>query len=105
MDVASGDDAEEGKTGAGESPPVVDLFWRIYTSGKTKAPAGPSGELVRTSAEVTVPASCVTIKDEALRAAAAKPRGGMTVSIPYLTNKGHLRRGDELWMKKQPPVE
>ena len=96
MDAASGDDA-----GAGESPPVVDLFWRIHNSEQAKVGASPRGELIRATAEVTVPAACATIKDTDLRGTAGKPRGSITISVPYLTNKVELCSGDELWVKKQ----
>ena len=96
VDAESGDDA-----GADGSPPVVDLFWRIYNSEKAKAAASPRGELIRADAEVTVPAGCATIKDPVVRAAARKAGGAITLWVPYLTNKNELFSGDELWVKKQ----
>ena len=95
------DEESGGDVGAGESPPVVDLFWRIYNSEKAKAGASPRGELIRATAAVTVPAACATIKDPDLRAAARKPGGAITIWVPYLTNKVELCSGDELWVKKQ----
>ena len=96
VDAESGGDAE-----AGESPPVVDLFWRIHNSAQAKVGASPRGELIRATAEVTVPAACATIKDTDLRGTAGKPRGAITIWVPYLTNKVELCSGDELWVKKQ----
>ena len=96
--VESGD---RGDAGAGESPPVVDLFWRIYNSEKAKAAASPRGELIRADAEVTLPAGCATIKDPVVRAAARKAGGAITLWVPYLTNKDELFSGDKLWVKKQ----
>ena len=86
---------------AGESPPVVDLFWRLHNSAKAKAAPKSRGELIRANAELAVSAGCATIKDPDLRAAGKKPAGGITIWVPYLTNKVELYRGDELWVKKQ----
>ena len=95
------DEESGGDVGAGESPPVVDLFWRFYNSAKAKAGASPRGELISVTAAVTVPAACATIKDPDLRGAARKPGGTITIWVPYLTNKVELCSGDELWVKKQ----
>ena len=92
---------DRGDAGAGESPPVVDLFWRIHNSEKAKAAPSPRGELIRAKAELTVPAGCATIKDPVVSAAARKPGGAIKIWVPYLTNKAGLCLGDELWVKKQ----
>ena len=96
--VESGD---RGDAGAGESPPVVDLFWMIHNSAKARFAASSRGQLVRGEAEAYVPAGCGLFKDAALRAAAKKAGGTITIRVPYLTNREQLFKGDELWVKKQ----
>ena len=73
----------------------------IHNSAKARFAASPRGQLVRAEAEATVPAGCATIKDTALRAAAKKAGGAITIRVPYLTNREQLFKGDELWVKKQ----
>ena len=96
--VESGD---RGDAGAGESPPEVDLFWKIHNSAKARCLRSPRGQLVRGEAEAYVPAGCANFKDPALRAATKKAGGTITIRVPYLTNREQLFKGDELWVKKQ----